>query len=35
MVLAVAGLFVGKYPLSMQQLLAGDATVSYTHLGGE
>ena len=25
MVLAVAGLFVGKYPLSMQQLLAGDA----------
>ena len=24
MVLAVAGLFVGKYPLSMQQLLAGD-----------
>ena len=23
--LAVAGLFVGKYPLSMQQLLAGDA----------
>lgn len=25
MALAVAGLFVGKYPLSMQQLLAGDA----------
>ena len=25
MVLAAAGLFVGKYPLSMQQLLAGDA----------
>ena len=25
MVLAVAGLFVGKYPFSMQQLLAGDA----------
>lgn len=25
MVLAVAGLFVGKYPLSVQQLLAGDA----------